>query len=61
DKSSSILLILFIHSISPLPEGVASAILYSHTTPAVQSIADERGRSSLPATGILRNRISQHP
>jgi len=34
----------------PLPEGVASAILFCHTPPALHSLADERGRSSLPAT-----------
>ena len=35
---------------SPLPEGLASAILFCHTPPALHSLADERGRSSLPAT-----------
>ena len=34
---------------SSLPEGMASAILCTHAT-AVQSLADERGRSSLPTT-----------
>ena len=37
---------------SNLPEGAASAILNYRNTPAVQSVADERGRSSLPTTGI---------
>jgi len=36
----------------PLPERVASAILYSHTPPTIPSLADERGRSSLPATAL---------
>ena len=34
-------------------EGVASAILRNHTQTAVQSLADERGRSSLPTTANL--------
>ena len=38
---------------NPLPEGVASAILFCHTPTAVQSLADERGRSSLPTTAHL--------
>ncbi|OPZ68838.1 MAG: hypothetical protein BWY82_02429 [Verrucomicrobia bacterium ADurb.Bin474] len=37
---------------SSLPEGVASAILNFHNHRAVQSLADERGRSSLPKTAL---------
>ncbi|OPZ70370.1 MAG: hypothetical protein BWY82_02089 [Verrucomicrobia bacterium ADurb.Bin474] len=44
--------ILFIPSESPLPEGVASAILYCHTHQPSYRMADERGLSSLPSTAL---------
>jgi len=35
--------------------------LYCHTPPAIQTFADERGRSSLPTTALWRDRIIPTP
>ena len=41
------------HPMGTLPEGVASAIRFCHTPTAAHPLADERGRSSLPAKANL--------